>query len=34
MNPYLQAILHNITTRLEALEKALKELKKDQNNAT
>jgi hypothetical protein len=31
MNPQLQAILHNIFTRLKALEDAVEELKKEMN---
>lgn len=34
MHPQLQAILHTIFTRLEALEKAIEQIKKEQNNAT
>jgi hypothetical protein len=31
MNPQLQAILHNIFTRIKALEEAIEQLKKDMN---
>jgi hypothetical protein len=31
MNPQLQTILHNLFTRLKALEDAIEQLKKDMN---